>query len=282
MLSIYSYNNASAFLKDAWQEKKKRNPAFSLRAWATKIGFENNAPLSLMLSGKRPVPKKYLPVFIDDLNLSPHEGVYLETLVDFTNAKNPKQKEYYFKRLESLSPSPTLKMLEVETFKFLGDPIHTQILEMSVLQDFSPSSDWIKSRLITTKTLSEINDCIQRLKNLGLIKVKKNGDWTKSQTHLSNQADVVDLGSQEYHQKVSKLASDAVSSQTIQEREFQGYSMNIKKTSIPRAKELMREFTQKFIQEIEAAEFQGEETYQFNLQFFSLTQPNKIRSPRRN
>ncbi len=271
MLEIYSYNQASQFIRDAWTEKKRRNKAFSLRAWSRQLGFANNAPLSLMLAGKRHIPKKYIPAFVSSLELSPDEGLFLETLVEMERARNIRQKKFYEERLRALSPQPRVGFVEIESFKCLGDPIHMMILEMTDLQDFVPSAEWIQKRLRTKAALSEIKAATERLMNLGLLVKNSDGSWTKTQRHLTNRVDIADVGSQEYHKNVSLLAAQQVESQSVLEREFNGYAINLKKADLPKAKKLIREFIQEFARRIEAPQKTGDEIYQLNVQFFGLT-----------
>ncbi len=50
-----------------------------------------------------------------------------------------------------------------------------------------------------------------------------------------------------------------------------GYAINLKKSDLPKAKKLIREFVQDFARKIEATQKTGDETYQLNVQFFGLT-----------
>jgi uncharacterized protein (TIGR02147 family) len=271
MLEVYQYNQASQFLRDAWSEKKKRNRAFSLRAWARQLGFANNAPLSLMLAGKRHVPKKYVPALIASLDLSADEGLFLETLVELERAKSIHQKSFYEERLRALSPHPPVGFYEIESFRCLGNPLHALLLEMTDLAGFEPNTAWLQKRLRVKATNSEIEAAVERLIGLELLHVAKSGRWRKTQKHLTNRADVVDQGSQEYHRNVSQLAAEQVGLQPVLEREFNGYAINIRRSSLPRAKKLIREFIQDFARKIEAPPTTGDDTFQFNVQFFSLT-----------
>lgn len=271
MLEIYQYNQASQFLRDAWTEKKKRNKAFSLRAWSRQLGFANNAPLSLMLAGKRHIPKKYVPTFISSLELSPDEGLFLETLVEMEKAKSIQQKCFYEERLKALSPRPPLGFFEIESFKFLGNPLHTAILEMSDLKGFVSDPVELQKRLRIETTLTEVKSAFERLVKLGLLVKDSRGCWIKTQKHLTNRADIADQGSQEYHRNVSKMAAEQVGLQSVAEREFNGYAINVKKSDLPKAKKLIREFIQNFAKKIESSPQTGEETYQLNVQFFGLT-----------
>ena len=57
----------------------------------------------------------------------------------------------------------------------------------------------------------------------------------------------------------------------MRKREFNRYSMSIIKAKVPLAKALIRDFSKKFMHEVEAASSTGEETYQLNVQFFPVT-----------
>ena len=242
-----------------------------MRAWSKYLGFSNNAPLSLMLSGKRPIPKKYIPAFAKSFKLSKKETNYLETLINYESQKDPTAKRFYLEKLKNISPNNSISSVEVETFKYFGNPICMTILEMSDLQDFQLDEKWILKRLNFKSTQSEIKDCIEVLKNLNLYTTDENGEFKKTYQHITNKTDIADKGSQNYHKNVSLLASEAILKEAINDREFNGYAFNIQKSKIPKAKELIRDFVKNFITEIEAQPNEGDETYQFNVQLFQLT-----------
>jgi uncharacterized protein (TIGR02147 family) len=269
MVDIFKYSEPHTFLKDAWAAKKAKNPSFSMRSWSKKLGFGNNSPLSLMLAGKRPIPKKYVPSFAADLELGPRESQYLDALVDLGNAHDPKEREYHWPRMQAISPVAPLQVLELEHFKFLGDPIHTCILEMIDLKGFKHDPAWIRDHLTFPASLDRIDEALDRLAALGLVRQVGNR-LEKCQKHLSSRSDVVDEGGQQYHQNVSRLAAEMVRTQPLAEREFNAYALNVSPESMPKAKQLLREFVERFIREVEAAPGEGQRTYQLNLQFFGL------------
>lgn len=100
-MNIYTYTEPEIYLKDMLQMKKRKNPQFSLRAWARLLGMKTHTPLQLMLASKRPIPKKYIPLFGKSLTLALDEIEYLEIMIDHQRAKNPKVKEIaYMKMME--------------------------------------------------------------------------------------------------------------------------------------------------------------------------------------
>ncbi len=290
MNSIFNYKKASDFLCDLWKFKKTKNPLFSLRAWSKHIGLKNHAPLQLMISGKRAIPYKYIPLLIQTLNLSQKEGIYLETLVDFERAKTVITKSFYLDRLKRLSPNNSINnnihMTEIDKFLYLEDPIHMIILEMTELPDFKVYPEWILHRLAFETTLTKIKEAILRLKKFNLLsekveEINKNGKkikkiiLTKTNKHLTTKPEVFDNSIKEYHKNVSNLASKMIDKQSGDDREYNSYALSIKKSSISKAKELIRDFIKKFLEEIEAGPGSAEETYQLNVQFFGVTKARK-------
>lgn len=86
-VDIFQYDHTYEFLRDSWKVKQSDEPNFSLSKFAESLGFGSSAPLSLMLKGRRPVPKKYLPTITTIFDLQPAEVAYLDTLMDKDRAK---------------------------------------------------------------------------------------------------------------------------------------------------------------------------------------------------
>ncbi len=271
-LNIYHYEDAFKYLYDSYVYKKEKNPSFSLRSWARNLGLKSHSPLQLMISGKRSISIKYIPKFIKSLSLSFNEGMYLENLIQMNQAKSLEEKELYLGRINELRPKITpLNSLELETFKFLQDPLHCLILEMSELKVFKNEPKWIKDRIHLEASINEIKEAITRLGILGLINIDKNKKITKNHQHITNTIDVADLATQKYHKNVLDLAKKAIDQQKIDEREFNSFCFNIDKNEIPELKKQVRRFIQNFIRKNESKSKHGNETYQLNVQLFSLT-----------
>ena len=222
-----------------------------------------------MLSGKRPIPKKYVPAFAEDLELNSEESIYLDTLIDYGNAKDPKEKLFYLGQLKKLSPE-SLEEFELVHFKILGDPIHMCILEMIDLQGFCPSATWIKDKLLIDASIERVQGALDRLTDMGLIEIDVQGSMSKKHRHLSSRSDVYDEGLRNYHQEISRIAAEQVVNLPTHQREFNGYAMNIAAKDLPKAKKMIREFAETFIREVEASPGHAQSTYQLNLQLFGL------------
>jgi len=273
MLDIYKYTEFHKFITDAWRAKKARNPAFSMSAWSQQLGLENSSPLSLAFKGKRTLPKKYLPQIIRTLELDSRQAQYLEALLDLSCAKTAEQKLLYVERLKDMVPGESFHGQIVDEFKYLSNPVHGAIIEMTDLKEFRPEPEWIKNRLAFETSVVEISEALERLLQLNLLKHDPlTGRLTKTHRHLTTEPDVEDLATKNYHKSVSELAAAALFNQHVKDREFNSYSFNINVGKLPKAKDALRKFINEFLTEFESKPGEGDETYQLNLQLFQLSE----------
>lgn len=270
MLNIYDYINPADFLMKHLEEKKSVNSHFSLRSWALQMGFKSHGPLHHMLSGRRNIPKKYIPFFIQSLKLKTKEAKYFETMIDFQRAKDSNEKEMYYDRLKEIAPGKIKDAVEVESFKYISNPLHYFILEMTELKNFKYNLGWIKQHLYLDVTLKEIEDVINRLLLLGFLE-EQNGNLSKTQKLFSTKADFVNEGVQEYHKNVGLAAISQIKKQSVNERDFSSFSFNIKNEDLPEIKETLKEFTFNLMKQYEAKSKEGDETYHLNLHFFGVS-----------
>jgi uncharacterized protein (TIGR02147 family) len=270
MLSVFSYNDPAQYLTDAFEQKREKNPAFSLRSWAMQLGMKSHGPLHAMLKGQRNIPKKYVPLFIKSFKLEKKEASFFEALVDLQRAKSIEEKEMYSERLKALGPKVVREVSEIEAYKFISEPLHSFMLEMTQLKDFKSSLGWIKSKLRQNVNLKVAEDTLERLQSLGVLELI-NEKFQRQSKHISTAKDTMNKAIQEHHRKVLELAASEISKQDVEKREYNSVTFNIKKKDIPKIKAGLRELTDQIIQNYESKPGEGEETYHLSLQFFSLT-----------
>ena len=274
MVDLFMHLTTHELLREGLHRKRDKNPSFSIRAWAHQMGLSSHGGLQQILSGKRTVPKKYIPRIIQSLGLTSGEAMYFETLVDFEKAKTVEEKDIYYKRLTHLRPGKReIQYLELENFKYFENPLHSIIRVMLDRKDFKNDPKWIKENLRIKTTQREIEEVIERLIVLGLI--SESGDrLEKSNQSIRNKLDVPSKAVQEYHKKMSMIAAQEVEKQSIDEREYNSFCLNIDKDKIKEAKAKIRDFVDEFIREFEAVDQELKDTYQLNAQLFSLTKDN--------
>ena len=269
MLKIYDYEHAHQFLKDSWEEKRQSNPAFSLRAWSKRLGFESNAPLSLMLNGKRPIPKKYIPKLISDLSLDTTEGLYLETLINYNRAKDSVTRDFYYQRLKEIAPQKDVKFLDIEKSKIMQNPLHNILLEAINLKNFDSSPKSIKEKLKIEASIAEIGEALLRLESFGLVK-NIDGFWSRNPGYINSTDGVPIDALKKFHKINADHAKKAVDQQQLSERDISGHFFNLKEGDLPQIKNEIRSFVQHIMKSYDAHPGTGDYTYELNLQLFKV------------
>ena len=271
MLSIFEYQKPEEYLKDSWAEKKKKNSSFTIRAWANQMNIKYHNSLHEMIMGKRKIPKSSIPLLIKSLALNTTEGLYFELMVDYSRSKTAEEKDIYVERMKSISPKKVVKFTELESFRMLQDPIHFFIAELALQKDFKADALWIQTRLGYKVTLVQINEAIDRLLSLDILREDAQGKLHRVDQFIQSKSDIHDRALKEYHKNIMNLAMDAIDNQDVQEREYQGMAMCIDSSRIPEAKTMIRDFVAQFTKEFDIPKSPNEELYQMNLQLFGIT-----------
>lgn len=268
--SITSYDSASSFLKDYFLQKKKKNSKFSIRSWSSKMGLKSHGALQQIINGKRHLPKRYLPQVASSLNLSDDELKYLDALLDYEKSKTQSEKSYFLKKLEKLKPIVFEdRFRQINSYQFFKNPLHSILLSLMRREGFKLDIDKIKNTLCFKVTDYELQDVIQRLVDLKLIAI--NGEKViVADYHIRNKIDIPSKAVQRFHQKMSLIARDQVVKQSVESREYNSVSFNIKKSSIKEAKKRIRNFMNEFLEDFSTTD-EKSVLYHINMQLFGLT-----------
>ncbi len=266
---VYSYYSANAFIRDAFEHKKRQISRYSVRAWAKNMGLKSHTRLQSIVNGKGSTPISLLSRLVLNLKLSEQEAHYLLLLINIENSTDQYSRLMLIDQIETLRSHKRFTMTEMADFSILSDPFWGALLEMTDLEGFKTDPAWISRNSVIPKSPEEIEIIIKTLLKHGLL-TSEEGQLKKAHPHITNVHDLANLGSMKYHRNVSLLAADQVTSQSVEEREMNGYAMNIRQRDIPKMKQALRKFVKSFIVEFEAVQSVGDSTYQFNTQFFSL------------
>ena len=265
---IYDYTNPLSFMADYIESRKTLKPGFSIRKWAKEMNLNGHALLVMLLKGKRSLRIKHLDFLGDGLRLSSNERMYFQTLIQYHNAQDLKEKRLYEHFLSELHPKENFSVKELDEFKVISDWYHMSILALTNLKDFEMSTENITSRLQGKVSAQQVDEAIERLIQMGLLERLSRSQYRATYYRVSTADDVVNLGAREYNKQVMDLAKEAIDQYEPEEREFQSFVMAVAKDKVPLAKEMIREFRQKLSK---AGSGQGDEVYQTNIQFFQLT-----------
>jgi transcriptional regulator with XRE-family HTH domain len=247
-------------LQDSLEASKRRNPAFSLRAFSRKLQI-SPAAVSEILNGKRRVSRDLASRLLDRLELTDTER---STILDLfpKKGKSSGLGQGKIKRTEEIG---------LDQFKTISQWFHYGILALSETRNFQSDPAWIARRLRIRE--SDARSAVERLERLGFLRRQPDGSLQLSAPHFSTPDDVANSALREAHFKNLELATRSLEEDAVEDRDFSSVTMAISPEKIPVAKAMIRKFTEQLSEYLESTE--KTEVYKVCVQLFALTDLNK-------
>lgn len=259
-MQVYAYSNISNYLKDYFWQKKKQNPNFSLKVWCDQIGISSTGAFHQMINGKRPIPIKFLNTICESLKFNDQERQYFTQLYLLENSEVKTKKVSY---LDKINPLKWKTKKIVKDPKILSAPLlftMRTLLQRLSLKELNFSN----FRTLLNNDISD-NEIKEALKV-----AKEHKESLNNKERLVTTIDVPNVDIQEHHRYFLDLAARRILTSTVQNKEYNSYSINIKKERLNEAKEKIRFFMDSFIEEFDD-DLEGDSSFQIGNYFFELT-----------
>lgn len=195
MSEIFRYADYRAYLKDWFEEKKKKNPAFSLRSLAKRGG--RTVPHStfwMVMRGERNLTSISVRQFVSILGLTEQEASYFEILVMFNQAKGwgfkQRQLERILEMRLALDDADRRLVTSKAELELFSSWYSIPILVILEFEDFKADASWISKKLGAPVTNEQIRSTLDRLLILGLATIK-DGKFAKRHSRLDFDSSVL-------------------------------------------------------------------------------------------
>ena len=235
----FSPSDPVAFLANEFSTRSKRNPRYSLRAFAKTLGISHSL-LSLVLSGKRPVSKKLL------LRLEEEMGL-------------PQEKH--------TPKNVSFNQITLDTFALLADWYHYAILNLLEIPRTPLNEKTISQRLDISR--ADAGMALLRLERLGLIK-KEKGQWKRCSAPLMVENKISTAATRKHHKQVLEKALDSLENDPFEIRDFSSVTFAVDPKLIPLARKKIMKFRRELMQELESKGNQSE-VYHLAVQIYPVS-----------
>jgi uncharacterized protein (TIGR02147 family) len=250
---------------------KKINKSWSYGVWAHQLNLKDTSSLTKILNGQRHPGSEIIKKLCTFFKFTHDDKNYFIDLVAlYKNKDNPRLCVAILEKLEKKFPNSSFALIDTKSFEFFSRWYVLPLREMVRLPWFQEDGDWISKQFRFKVTATEIKKGIDLLLSLGLLNRNNEGKLLIAHGRVSSTFDIKNEGLQIYHENMLEHAKNALKDQEVLEREFIGCCLNINPKKISYAKELIRQFKDKFEKLME--EENGEQMYQLQLQFYALTQ----------
>jgi uncharacterized protein (TIGR02147 family) len=230
--------NYRHWLASELEERRMRNPVFSLRSFAKKLGVSPTT-LSLLLSGKRRLTPRLAERMAARLNLSPVES---HALVQASRRARVEE------LAQSLEPD-SYHSVEMDTFKVISDWYHYAILSLGELKKSKASPRWIAKRLGIP--LREAEEAYHRLKRLGILGESEGGRFRQLSPPLATSDDLNEPAIRKHVLQHLHIAEQALDTAERSEMDFSSLTMAIDPAKLPLAKAEIKKFRRRLCRLLE-------------------------------
>lgn len=262
-------------LVDEFEARQKRNPGYSLRAYARDLELPPSN-ISEILRGRRGLSPQSGTEIAKLLQLSEEETHWFIRSIEAHHARDSRRRQNAREELKSINARNGLDELSLERFKIIKDWYHFALLELTDLEDFSSDPEWISNRLKITE--KETKEAIHRLIEFGLLERKKNGMLRRTQsTWVSGGIPSWEI--RKHHAQILEKAEGALSTVDISARDFSALTMAIPQGRLPEFSQLIQEFRRQIVRMLESYADPKDRVFVLGVQFFPVDAPaieNKV------
>lgn len=231
MGEISSQNNFRDLLRTELVERIKRNPGYSLRAFARSLGV-SPATISIVISGKKPVTLSLIRKVAPALKLTAEKVKnYQLELIQPTEVRRG-QKNY--------------QTVELDQVAIISDWYHYAILNLMRTTGFKPKPLWISRRLGIKPVEAQM--ALERLIRVGLLSVSQDGKLTDVSNGFTShiKVDRTTQPARENQRQFFELSRKAIDDVEYSNRSHTGVTLAFNLKDLARAKEMIAEFRRKF------------------------------------
>jgi len=258
--SMARQNGVQEKLFSVLTETRLRNPSYSMRAFARKLGISSSA-LSEILSGKRNVSYRMGERLLVQLGVDETEK---NALLSSGESQDQKRSEKNQKAFQ----------IGLDQVRFLAEWYHFAILALVEVAGFRPDPEWISKKLGIGRSVAQ--SAWERLLRLGLLRQKNpEGDFVLTHHSWETPDHVADQSLRRSHADGLELAARSLLEDSIEERDFTSMTMAVNSERLPEARKLIRKFHQKMSELMESGE--RNEVYRFSVHLYPLTRERVTR-----
>jgi uncharacterized protein (TIGR02147 family) len=250
------------FLNHFFDQRKERNPRYSLRSFARDLHLAPGT-LSLLLNGKRPLTLEKALEVADHLRL---EGEERAKFLEKVEKEQIERRTASIAGLKRIQEKYNFQRIQGDQLKLIKNWYHLGILNIVKLPNFKNDPQWMAKILGVSE--SKIRTGLSRLKRLGLLE-EKEGNLTRSDRPLETPTDIPSRYIRTFHKSVIERSLESLEKDDVMERDMSSIMFCGDSKKMEEAKRRIRLFRKELAAFLEEGE--GDRVYSLNIQLFPQT-----------
>jgi uncharacterized protein (TIGR02147 family) len=245
--SIFDYFQYREFLKDYYQEQKKRKSGFTYARFSEKARLGSPNYYKLVMDGEKNLTSANVIRFCHGLGFGAEESDYFEALVNFNQADEAMEREYYQERLNRLrtrrgNGEVSQRTLEEYEFEAMSSWVHHAIMLLTNVRGFRESPVWIKRRLFDLVSEEEVLRILEHLQAIRLLERDENGKLRQTHRQIKTRPDLKRQAARSFYEGIFSRASQTFKLDGPEARELGVEMASFSKKQLPELRKRVREF----------------------------------------
>lgn len=278
--SVYQFTDFRKFLQASLDFKRKINPQFSESAFLRQAGFGENSRgyFGLIMAEKRNLSPQTIVGFSRACRLNETETSYFEALVHYNQSKNEKDKAFYFERMTKLQRGKTSEAFELlrSQYEYFSNWSLVAIRELVSFHDFQENPEWISQRLRKRVSAKQVNEAIEHLLRLQLLKRNENGHLEQSNeiiTFTDNSLNYTIVN--QVHSQILDLAKNALENDSYKDRSISSVVLACDESRFEEIRTEINNFRNHILNTYGTKSSKSDVVLNMGIQLFHLTQIKK-------
>ena len=273
MVSIYDYSDFRGYLKAGFAFEKMKNPSFSHRYLAQRLGLSTPNLILLVIQGKRnltPTIRFKLSAFFKHTK---REALYFEHIVSFAQAKTHDERAMHYASMLDLKRKIKTAPIERQQYEYYSNWYNPVVRELVCAADFNGDFKTLAKRLSPQISPEQAKRSVDLLFDLGLI--KKDGKHFIQIDPLVSTGPVADsIAVAGFHRKTAQLAAESFDRHTRQERTITSCTVSLSEEHFQMLKRESADLRKRAL-ELAVEPDSANRVYQLNIHLFPVSKSIK-------
>jgi uncharacterized protein (TIGR02147 family) len=265
---IWSYDHFADALFAYFSSLKRRNPRYTLNAWAKKLGEKNSGNLVHFFKRRRAPTAEMTERLIAAMHLETREADYFRLLVARARSHSAwAAKQDYQTQIQAYRLAHHGTEIDLKKFETVSSPLHLAVRELVFLRGADSTAEAIQRRLRVSVSADQVQKILEDLTRVGLIALQPDGSYIKIDDFYQTPAEVPSDAIKLYHQRSLNDYIDAIYSVPLEQRHFTSYMLSIPSSQVPEAKKAIEEFMNNFVARFGKSNETCDQVYQLHTLF---------------
>ncbi|MBN1760191.1 MAG: TIGR02147 family protein [Chitinispirillaceae bacterium] len=269
MQRIEFYDDFRVYLREFYEDQKRRFPHFSYRYFCGKAGLKSPSHFIEIMDGKRKLTSKMLDSFLKGLGLTESDARYFTVLVHFNQSRNSTEKQQLLLQMRGMKRKVKQALVSTDYFEYYSKWYNIVIRELACLIDWNDDYSVLAKSVIPPIRKIEARESVEFLLQAGFLK-KENGSYTQTEPAITSGSEVCSLGIRSYNRFMAERAHKAIDEFPPTERDIQTLTVGISRDSFSLIKQEMQEFFSRVVRIVDDDK-SAERVYNVNVHLFPLS-----------